>query len=449
VPWCNATVAGSETADFLRDVSGLISDMPKPNRISKMVEGHRKISGQRGLHDLRRLLLASMILLLSVISVIAAESGHMLPSGYLVTSGNQITDMTGEPVRLACVGYPALGAISTDIPAIAAAGFNCLRYPWFDATMTANLATADQIVAEAGKVGLKVIFDHHGDEAPAQSNGYLPFPCNGLPFDTGSGTDGTDGCGDVGTISRAQYVQDWVTFAKRYAGNPTVIGVDLTNEPHLSPWYWQKNPGGATWGDGSATDLRAIYEQAGNAIQTVNPGVLIIAEGIINQTSTLLDGTPNAIKGATDLTLAVSKPVRLSIPHKLVYSIHEYPTSISATSPDSGTAKIQSMNTTWGYLVTKNIAPVWIGEMGASLDGSGRDSTGDKLQDEKAWSDMIVAYTNGQEGAHGGPTFTGHEKGIGTDWWWWVNMDSGEPDGILDKQGRLRPEQKSITEQLR
>jgi endoglucanase len=423
--------------------------MTKPIRISKTIAGRCGDPGQGDLHDLCGLLLASVVLVLSAMPVIAADNGHLLPSGYLVTSGNQITDMTGEPVRLACVGYPALGTIATDIPAIAAAGFNCLRYSWFDATMTANLATADQIVAAAGNAGLKIILDHHGNEAPGQKNGYLPFPCNGLPFDTGPGTDGTDGCGDVGTISRAQYVQDWVTFARHYAGNPTVIGIDLTNEPHLSPWYWRKNPGGATWGDGGATDLRAIYEQAGNAIQAVNPGVLIIAEGIINQTPTLLDETPNAIKGATDLTLAASKPVRLSIPHKLVYSVHEYPTSISAASPDSGTAKIQSMNTTWGYLVTKNIAPVWIGEMGASLDGTGGDSTGVKLQDEQAWSAMVVAYANGQEGEHGGPTFTGHQKGIGTDWWWWVNMDGGQPDGILDKQGHLRPEQKAIAEQLR
>src|ERR1019366_7705869 len=32
--------------------------------------------------------------------------------------------------------------------------------------------------------------------------------------------------------SSQSWVNDWVTLAKRYAGNPTVIGFDLRNEPH-------------------------------------------------------------------------------------------------------------------------------------------------------------------------------------------------------------------------
>src|SRR5579859_770966 len=74
-------------------------------------------------------------------------AGALLPAGYLTTAGSQITDLTGHRARLACVGYqPGASAnIAADVQGMAAAGFNCLRYPWFDATLAANLAVADQI----------------------------------------------------------------------------------------------------------------------------------------------------------------------------------------------------------------------------------------------------------------------------------------------------------------
>jgi len=340
---------------------------------------------------------------------------------------------------------------------MAAYGFNCIRYPWYDATLPANLKVADQIVEAAKAVGMKVILDHHGDEAPSKDNAYLPFPCNGLPFDTGPGTNGTDGSGptgcvtkgEKGTVSRAKYVADWVTVAQHYAGNATVIGFDLTNEPHLNPSWYSANPGGATWGTGAATDLQAIYREVGNAIQKVNPGPLIIAEGILNWTDTLLDGKANTLTGYPDLTLAGTKPVVLSIANKLVYSIHDYPYTISAVTPDSGNAKVAAMNGGWGYLVSNHIAPVWIGEMGASLDGVGPDSKGGAhLSDEQKWADMMVAYVNGEDGASGGPTFAGCETGIGTDWWAWGNLAGESPDGTLDDTGKPRAQQKAITRKL-
>jgi aryl-phospho-beta-D-glucosidase BglC (GH1 family) len=259
----------------------------------------------------------------------ARAAGSLLPSGYLTTSGNQIVDGGGHPVRLACAGYfEVVTTISQDLKGMVADGFNCLRFPWYDATLQAtDLPLMEQIVAIAGPLGLKVVLDHHGDETPGPGNNYLPYPCNGLPIDEGPGTDGTDGCGDVGTVTLARYVQDWVTVAKTFAGNATVIGFDLTNEPHLDPSYWSQNPGGATWGDGSATDLRAMYTQAAAAIQAVDPGALIIAEGVENYTATLFDGGTPLIPGYADLTTAVTEPVTMPHPAQLVYSVHDYPVS--------------------------------------------------------------------------------------------------------------------------
>jgi aryl-phospho-beta-D-glucosidase BglC (GH1 family) len=381
--------------------------------------------------------------------------GELLPAGYLSVNRSQIVDSSGRKVKLACVGYDQVGAnIASDMKAIAAYGFNCLRYPWFNATLAANLATADAIVADAGAVGLKVILDHHADETPSPSNGWLTANCNGLPFDSGSGADGSDGCGDTGTVTRARFVSDWVSVAKRYAGNSTVIGFDLTNEPHLFPSGWTP-PGGATWGDGSATDLQAIYTEAGNAIQTVNPDALIIVEGVLNWTSNLANGRKVYIEGYPDLSLAESKPVILSLPNKLVYSIHDYPLEISGVTSVSGPTKVATMNETWGYLVSKHFAPVWIGEMGASLDAHGADTQNNKhkfvpgkLADEQYWKDIMLAYLNGRDGAAGGPEFSGCEQAIGTDWWHWGDLTGEAPDGTLNDKGKPRPAQQAVTRQL-
>ena len=244
----------------------------------------------------------------------------------------------------------------------------------------AQLPTMDKVVTAAGIHGLKVIFDHHANETPGPHNSWLPQQPNGLPIDKGPGTDGTDGAGDRGTVDLARLVGDWVLVARRYAGNATVLGFDLHNEP-LS------YPGKATWGDGGPRDLRAIYIQAGNAIQAVNPDGLIIAEGPQNY-NTNFAGTGQAPYG--DLSRAADFPVTLKIPNKVVYSVHHYPPTISGyKGPNKGPRAIANMNASFGYLVTQNIAPVWIGEMGGSLDGTS-ESAGANLAIEQEWAQSVL-----------------------------------------------------------
>jgi hypothetical protein len=141
------------------------------------------------------------------------------------------------------------------------------------------------------------------------------------------------------------------------------------------------------------------------------------------------------------LTTAATVPVTLSIPHKVVYSVHDYPVTISCVSPDNGPTKIAGMNQTWGYLETRNIAPVWIGEMGGSLDGTDDSAN---LSDEQAWAATLVAYLNGQDGAQGGPTFSGNQQGVGTDWWAWGALAGQWPDGTVLPNGSLNPAQQAV-----
>ncbi len=402
----------------------------------------------------------------------SGRGGSLLPAGYLSTSGSQLIDANGNPVRIDSIGWngpdgPAgstlqgLSQVSfqTMLDAIKADGFNTVRIPWSDVSLTSMpsqnaidfsknpslqglnvLQIFQQIVAYSGQVGLKIIFDHHTDDGGP--NGWGGQQANGLWFDSGPGSDGTDGSGTTGTVTAAKFQQDTVTLAKTFAGNATVIGFDLDNEP---------TAGSINWGQGGATDIQAMYTTVGNAIQAVDPGALIIAEGPQEYSAPGNNSGMNSNVTAPegDLTGVAAKPVVLNVANKVVYSVHEYPSPISAFPVDSGTAYVQHMNAAFGYLISGNIAPVWIGEMGASLDGTA-ESSGAGLADEQAWASTLLDYMNGKDGALGGPTFTGAQQGISGSWWL-AGSEAGQyPDGIQSAwgSGNYRAAQQAITDQL-
>ena len=366
---------------------------------------------------------------------VTSYQATILPQGYLSTAGSQIVSASGTPVRIASVGYNEPSNVATDIPAMAKAGFNTLRYLWYDAVLSKQFAQMDQIVKVAGASGMKVIFDHHGNEATASCLGQQQ---NGLWFDLGAGSNGTDGCGAKGTITQATFQANWISIAKRYAGNSTVIGFDLTNEPLVLA-------GGTTWGGGGATDIRAMYQTVGNAILAVNPGILIICEGPQNWNGNFAKKS-GVIAAEGDLTAVVNFPVVLSNSSKLVYSVHEYPTTISninAVSVDSGADAVKRMNAVWGFIVSGGIAPVWVGEMGADLDGANGSQA-----DEIAWVNTMLSYINGRDGALGGPTFSVAQQPISADWWSWGDLSGQEPDGTLTSDGSYRTVQREAWAQL-
>lgn len=362
---------------------------------------------------------------------------RMLPAGFLSARGNQIVDSRGYPVRLACVG--GLGTVivggrlnysgpynglDANIAAIQKMGFNCVRVDWIDKSVDdpALMTQFDQLVAACGTYGLKVIFDNHNNEATPASWSNAAQQSNGLWFDVGPGTDGTDGAGDKGTVSREKFRQDWVTMAKHWAHNPTVIGFDIRNEPcaHTS------TP--ALWGGNGPTDIHAMYEDVGNAILAVNPDALIICESVINYKIDAYEG---------DLSPAKTLPIVLSRPAKLVYSVHEYPKEIGAyKGPESGAGYVARMNKTWGWLVRQNIAPVWIGEMGSSM----------KTAEEQAWGGTLLGYMNGT--APDGLRFSKNQQPVSGDWWCWGYRQGELPDGCLDQAGQMRPEQAPFIGQL-
>ena len=361
----------------------------------------------------------------------------VLPAGYLSVRGNQIVDDHGRPVRIACCGGfgtdivggrddfpPPYQGLDNNMAEVRKFGFNCIRVDFNDKSVDdpVLMGQFDQLVEACKKYGLKIIFDNHNNEATPANWANAGQQSNGLWFDSGPGTDGTDGAGDTGTVTREIFKQDWIKMAQHWAGNPTVIGFDLRNEPcaHTS------TP--ALWGGGGPTDIHAMYEDVGDAVQAVDPGALIICESVINYKIDAYEG---------DLSPAKTLPIVLTNPAKLVYSVHEYPKEVGGyKGPESGPGYIDRMNHTWGWLITQNIAPVWIGEMGSSM----------ATPQQKAWGNTLLSYMNGT--AAGGLRFKKGEQPISGDWWCWGYLTGETPDGCLEQDGTLRPEQAPYIEQL-
>ena len=372
--------------------------------------------------------------ILATLPAEAAEPNQFLTSTPLSTRGSQIIDSKGHPIRILSVGmWPDNGA-NDKMALIAEAGFNTVRLDWSNRSMN-RLPQLDRIIAAAARSHLKVILDDHSNEAGAPG----PWkPCyaqqvNGLWYDSGGASDGTDGCRNRGTVTDAKFIEDWQTVARHFATNDDVIGYDLWNEP-------SGYPGMSTWEQGDrnpAHNIRYMCERAGNAILAIDPRKLIICEGPMNAQRSLADPRIPAPWG--DLSMAGKYPVQLSVPDKIVYSVHDYPTEIGGYKPDSGAEKVAQMNKVWGYLVRDHIAPVWIGEMGANMT----------TEDHRRWAKTLIEYTNGELGAAGGPTFSGDEQGIGIDWWYAGYAAYGNPTGIFDVTGHLNPLQRATYSQFR
>jgi endoglucanase len=358
------------------------------------------------------------VLMLAPVGFAQSSPRTLLPPGDLSTKGNQIVDRNGRPVRLACVGW---NQVHEEIPLerqttlMAKLGFNCIRLSWVNATKEADLAEIDRVAAAASKAGLRLILDNHTNEpGHGERDNWGAVQKNGLWYDLGGASDGTDGGGNLGTVTDAKFLADWQFVARHYVGNPTVIGYDLRNEP--ADW-----PHMSVWGGGSDRDIASMYTRVGNAILAIDPTRLIIVE------------PPNS-----DCRSVRKDPLTLAVPNKLVYSVHEYPGEISGQKVSSGPALIKRMNEMWGWIYNENVGPIFVGEMGSSMASD----------QAKAWAETIVPYLNGTgpDGLHVPPG----GQAVSTDWWVWGNLPGQMPNGTLEADWKTpRPEQEAVYGKLR
>ena len=222
-------------------------------------------------------------------------------SAYWHTSGNQIVDSNNQPVRIAGMNWygfenshqVAQGLWINDyhviLNSIKNNGYNTIRLPFSNQMVEAPivpdniqylvnnkainedlkglkaLEIMDRVIDYAGQIGLRVILDNHRSSAGNAG--------------TESGLWYTDDYPD------SVWLKDWRDLAARYLNNPTVVGVDLRNEPHHPPgWISTDIYHGACWGCGdddqhSLHDWKLAAERGGNAVLAINPNLLIFVEG--------------------------------------------------------------------------------------------------------------------------------------------------------------------------
>jgi endoglucanase len=254
------------------------------------------------------------------------------------------------------------------------------------------LQIMDEIIRYGGSIGLRFILDRHRPDSGAQSPLWY-----------------------TAQYSEQRWINDWVTFAQRYAGNTAVVGADLHNEPH----HIQGNPAAsACWGCGNtANDWRLAAERAGNAILAANPNWLIFVEGVDCYGP---GGVTEPSQGAEctwwggNLMGARDYPVRLNVANRLVYSPHEYDNGVFQqtwfSDPNFPNNMPALYDRWWGYLHKDNIAPVMLGEFGSLLNDP----------QDTVWLNSLVTYLGRNTGANG----------MSWTFWSW-NPNSGDTGGIL------------------
>jgi endoglucanase len=344
-------------------------------------------------------------------ALVLTSTAQAAGTGYFHTSGRKIVDANNVGVRIAGVNwfgfetanYVPHGLWTRDyrsmLDQMKREGFNTIRLPFsnqmFDAGSMPNsidfsggknadlagktpIQVMDKIIAYAGSIGMKVLLDRHRPDSGSQSALWY-----------------------TSRYSEARWIADWKMLAGRYAGNPTVIGADLHNEPHTP----------ATWGDGNqATDWRLAAERAGNAILSVNPDWLIVVEGI-----ECSSGACNWWGG--NLRQAGAYPVRLGVPNRLVYSAHDYPHEVYPQPWFSDPAYPANLpahwDANWGYLFKQSLAPVLLGEFGTKLAD----------ESDRQWLTTLTGYLR--------PTAQYGADSISWTFWSW-NPNSGDTGGILN-----------------
>lgn len=372
------------------------------------------------------LLAATMIMSIFLTNDVSTSYGASAPTGYYHTSGNRIVDSNGNPAVFNGLNwfgfetnnYSPHGLWSNSMESyfdmIQQHGYNLIRLPYsnqmFDAgsmpvsidpitnpglTGKTPIQVMDKVVEEAGKRNIKIILDRHRPDSGGQSELWY-----------------------TAQYSEQRWIDDWVMLAQRYAGNPTVIGADLHNEPH----------GPASWGTGNlATDWRLAAERAGNAIHAVNPEWLILVEGV----SSNVQGDSSNYWWGGNLKGVRHYPVRLNVPNKLVYSPHDYGPGV-ADQPWFSDGNFPNNMTSiwdqyWGYISKENIAPLLVGEFGGrSVDTSSVEGKWqNKLVDYIKENDLYWTYwcLNPNSGDTGGLLLD--------DWYSWNNPKQAMLDRIM------------------
>ncbi len=339
-----------------------------------------------------------------VLAAFLPVSSRAASAGWWHTSGNQILDANNQPVRIAGVNWYGFenqhqvvqGLWAQDyrvvLNAIKNNGYNTIRLPFSnqmveegdsfvpdniqfsvngapintDLMGLTSLQVMDKVIGYAGQIGLKIILDNHRSTAGdggTEKYSYLWYDNN---------------------YPEGIWIEDWKKLVRRYLHDPTVVGVDLRNEPH--------NPEGSTtagvcWGCGGSNDWQLGAQRGGNAVLRINSDLLIFVEGTdcYRDECTWWGGN---LAGVQD------HPVVLDVPNRLVYSAHEYGPTLSQQPWFDSNTTVESLGSRfshfWGYISEQERAPVWVGEFGTSNKNIDIDNVVAGSQGQ--WFQTMIGY---------------------------------------------------------
>ncbi len=333
------------------------------------------------------------------------------------TVGTEIVDGDGDVVQIRGVnwfgfetqnGFPhGLWQRGLDdmLDQIADLGFNTIRLPFSAAMLDddapvsgidvntnpdldglTSIEVMDAVIERAGERGLAIVLDRH---ALSDDNRHH------LWYDDQFGPE--------------RLVEDWELLAARYGDAPNVIGADLYNEPHDE----------ACWGCGDeAVDWKLAAEEASNALHAVEPEWLVFVEGVEHVEGAECGTTAN--EGADvpecgwwggNLADAIDEPIEIAAADKVVYSPHEYATSVFRQAWFDDPSFPDNMEAIWGEfwgdIEIDGHAPVMVGELGTTLDA----------EVDQVWLTTLLEYLDTND--------------IGFTYWSW-NPNSGDTGGILN-----------------
>ena len=337
----------------------------------------------------------------------------------LSTSGRFIVDAHGKRVRLAGVNWygahedlgVAPGLDRTDRRALARAiamqGFNSVRLP-FSLWMTEQVSPVpDQYLAAnpdlAGATPMQV-YDACVQALTGEDLIVIPN-CHILDPGWCCSEDDGNGLWYNRRWPATKFFAAWQDIAARYQANPLVAAMDIMNEPRRTTAGWRVLT--PTWGTRPKTDVAAMYATAGNLIHQISPHVLIICEGL---------------NYAADLSGVARHPVRLERPGQVVYSLHDYAWFHPAGQPRQ--AYFDQMRRSGGYILSEQIAPVWVGEFGndtRSLASFGLAPSHAGHAGSAVWWNNFQAWLTDND----------------VDWCWWA-LNPAQPKGTIPVAGRHR-----------
>ncbi|PGH26430.1 hypothetical protein AJ80_01928 [Polytolypa hystricis UAMH7299] len=286
----------------------------------------------------------------------------------LRTSGSKILDSRDAVVKLTSINWYGASDVIY-IPSgldtrhrdeiallIRRMGFNSVRLPYADEMVRKNpFIPDDELSANPDLVGQRALDVFFAVVNSLTDAGLMVIPNDHITQAAWCcGTNLSDLC-DGGWSNdwlepfcrvrqtEEDWIQNWETVMRPLANNPLVVGADLRNEVR------------GIWGTMPWDTWASAAEKASERLLSINRNWLMFIEGI---------------SSANDLSGVRKRPVKLSVPDRVVYSSHIYSWSGWGQLWTYGKRPFESfagaMIDNWAYLISDEIAPVWVGELGVS-----------------------------------------------------------------------------------